>query len=579
MAKMESGIFVRRIGALVLLFYTVVLQALSPIPADEKITFWSDYPNDILASEICRRMTDEELFAQILMFGWAGQEPSPLLIQWVTERELGSVKVFGWNTDDIVLVAKSVTLLQKKAQKGRFSIPLYVATDQEGGLIRHVKGKTSDTPGNLAIGASGYPSDAWYSGYYIAKELRALGINMNFAPTVDLYTNLDSSVIGSRSFGYDPNFSGVMGASFAAGSMAAGVIPTAKHFPGHGDTEADSHGKLPIIDADWDTLLQRELIPFEYLIREKIPAVMSGHLSFPRIISKGQPASLSRFFLTDILRNKLGYEGLIITDDMMMNGATSYTGAVSSAVALAAEAGNDIIISSTTAQWDEPLWHNNIKRMKTDSDFKEIVRNAAERVVLSKLKYFKGENPVPLLPDIGAIELCVPDPEAESFFTSQAARAVTLYKAGDFPFTSEQALLQKILLAGQFQEFFDEGAQRYKNARFFFFGYNLDSANIRQKGAQLAQYAKNYDTVIVCVANEASRRVAKYLAQSGKRVIVVSALEPVHVFDFDWADSIVLAYSYSRYSFRAAFAALAGDYTPQGLLPLNVRLPKGGALR
>ena len=91
----------------------------------------------------------------------------------------------------------------------------------------------------------------------------------------------------------------------------------------------------------------------------------------------------------------------------MMNGATSYTGAVSSAVALAAEAGNDIIISSTTAQWDEPLWHNNIKRMKTDSDFKEIVRNAAERVVLSKLKYFKGENPVPLLPDIGAIELCV----------------------------------------------------------------------------------------------------------------------------------------------------------------------------
>lgn len=139
--------------------------------------------------------------------------------------------------------------------------------------------------------------------------------------------------------------------------------------------------------------------------------------------------------------------------------------------------------------------------------------------------------------------------------------------------------MQKILLAGQFQEFFDEGAQRYKNARFFFFGYNLDSANIRQKGAQLAQYAKNYDTVIVCVANEASRRVAKYLAQSGKRVIVVSALEPVHVFDFDWADSIVLAYSYSRYSFRAAFAALAGDYTPQGLLPLNVRLPKGGALR
>jgi len=119
------------------------------VPDNEPITFWSDYPNEELADAICSRMTDEELFAQILMFGWAGQEPSPLLIEWVSQRELGSVKVFGWNTDDIVLVAKSVTLLQKKAQKGRFSIPLYVATDQEGGLIRHVKGKTSDIRGIL----------------------------------------------------------------------------------------------------------------------------------------------------------------------------------------------------------------------------------------------------------------------------------------------------------------------------------------------------------------------------------------------------------------------------------------------
>src|SRR5574344_2687131 len=104
------------------------------------------------------------------MFGWAGAEPSELLNQWVLDRGLGSVKVFGWNTDDIVLVAKSISELQKKAQSRKYQIPLFVATDQEGGWIRHVKGATSATPGNLAIGASGYPIDAYYSGFYINRE-------------------------------------------------------------------------------------------------------------------------------------------------------------------------------------------------------------------------------------------------------------------------------------------------------------------------------------------------------------------------------------------------------------------------
>ena len=112
----------------------------------ENIDFWSDYPNDVLAEILIQRMTNEELLAQILMFGWSGAEPTPLLNAWVEDRALGSVKVFGWNTDDIYLVAKSIAELQKKAQSCRFKIPLYVATDQEGGSVRHVKGDTSDTP-------------------------------------------------------------------------------------------------------------------------------------------------------------------------------------------------------------------------------------------------------------------------------------------------------------------------------------------------------------------------------------------------------------------------------------------------
>lgn len=322
----------------------------------ENANFWSNFPNEELAEFIVDRMSDEELLSQILMFGWAGAEPDNLLFQWVGGRGLGSVKVFGWNTDDINLVAKSISSLQKSAASRRFKIPLFVATDQEGGWIRHVKGETAVTPGNMAIGAGGYPVDAWCSAYYISREIKVLGINMNFAPTVDLFTNHDSTIIGTRSFGDDPERAGILGAAWANGSIAAGVIPTVKHFPGHGDTSYDSHINLPEIDIDWKTFKNRELVPFEYLIKEKVPAVMSGHLSFPQIDKSGAPASLSKYFLTELLRNQLGYEGLIITDDMMMNGATMYAGSLSAAFKMAIEAGNDIVISSTTARLGENLW-------------------------------------------------------------------------------------------------------------------------------------------------------------------------------------------------------------------------------
>ena len=177
----SGGISLLKKSILVLFFISTFLpfQIENSLFAEEKssasemailpdnIDFWSDYSSDILADTLVSRMTDDELLAQILMFGWAGAEPSELLNQWVLNRGLGSVKVFGWNTDNIKKVAGSVKLLQQESQTRKYKIPLFVATDQEGGWIRHVKGETSDTPGNLAIGASGYPIDAYYSGFYI----------------------------------------------------------------------------------------------------------------------------------------------------------------------------------------------------------------------------------------------------------------------------------------------------------------------------------------------------------------------------------------------------------------------------
>ncbi len=532
----------------------------------ENIDFWSDYPSDVLARAIVERMTDSELYSQILMFGWAGAEPSELLYQWV-DRGLGSVKVFGWNTDDIYLVAKSISSLQKRSSNNRFNIPLFVATDQEGGWVRHVKGDTSITPGNMAIGASGYPYDSWYSAYYISKEIKALGINLNFAPTVDLYTNHDSQIIGSRSFGEDPEKSGILGAAFAAGSIAAGVIPTVKHFPGHGDTSVDSHGKLPVIDIDYETFKNRELIPFLYLIKEDVPAVMSGHLSFPNIDKSGAPASLSKYFLTDILRNQLNYDGLIITDDMMMVGATAYAGSLSNAFRMAIEAGNDIILSSTTARLNESLWYKNLDLMATDSLFKEAIKQSAYRVIKTKLDYFKGGNAAPLYPNPDTIDQFVPDKEGEKFFLEQACRSISVYKGESVPL--KLAENERVLFVGSLFSFFGESKKRYPNGGEFRFSHETGPNETQWVIDNLPGVAKNFDTIVICVSSDRHEKIANSLKALNKKVIVLSLVHPSTIKSLSWVDTILMGYSASEYTLKALLGVLSGEFEPIGTVPFN----------
>ncbi|MBP5601806.1 MAG: glycoside hydrolase family 3 protein [Treponema sp.] len=533
----------------------------------QTVTFWDNLPNEQLAQAIVDQMTDAELYSQILMFGWAGAEPDKLLYDWV-ERGLGNVKVFGWNTNDIHLVAKSVSSLQKNSQQNRFKIPLFVATDQEGGSIRHVKGDTLITPGNMAIGASGYPADAWYSAYYISREIKALGINMNFAPTVDLFTNHDSSIIGIRSFGDDPEKSGVLGAAFSAGSKAAGVIPTVKHFPGHGDTDLDSHGRLPQIDIDFETFKNRELIPYMYLIKEGTPAIMSGHLSFPQIDKSGAPASLSKYFLTDLLRGQLGYDGLIITDDMEMAGATIFAGTISNAFKMAIEAGNDIILSSRTANLDEALWYKNLNLMASDSEFRARVKDAAYRVIKAKLEYFKsGNQTAPLYPDPDSIDQYIPDKEGEKFFIEQACRSITIQKQGNaFPLDTTKS--GRILIIGSLAQFFNDALARYPQAGQVYVSYDTGPNETQWVLDQLPSISANYNTIIICVSNENHVKLAQYFRDTGKTVIILSTMSPELTNTLNWCDTILLGYSWRcDYSLTAMLAAINGEYVPAGVKP------------
>jgi len=312
---------------------------------------------------------------------------------------------------------------------------------------------------------------------------------------------------------------------------------------------------MPVIRIDEKTLFERELVPFRRLVEAGVPAIMSGHLSFPEITGNRIPATFCPYFLDDLLRKQLGFDGLIITDDIMMNGATDYAGSVSRVVELAIEAGNNIVESSTTPSFSDPLWRNTLNRMKRDEQFRARVEDSVLRVLVTKLGYFKGTNPVGIYPEIADIADRVPDPDGASFFQSQAVRSVTVLRNGKEPHVDAKS--GSVLIASQFATFLDIGRQRFPDASIF--GVN----------DRLGSIAGNYDTIIFCLSSDYSLSVLKKLHHLRDRLIVVSAMSPVLLGDVPWVESAIAVYSYSPWSFTAAFGAIAGDFVPTGTLPLK----------
>jgi beta-N-acetylhexosaminidase len=578
---------VKNAGVKILVFF-IFLFLFSP-PGFFALTFDTDADPKELAAGLIAEMSDEQALAQTFMLGWVGAEPSPLILDWIRDRNIGGVKIFGWNTGDTLKLAETVGTLQTVSLENSFHIPLLVATDQEGGWIRHVKGATSETPGNMAIGASGYPRDAHWSGYYIGRELALLGINMNFAPAVDLYTNRDSIIIGPRAFSSDPVEAGILGAAFVKGQQAAGIIATAKHYPGHGDTDLDSHGVLPRIDTPFEVLWERELIPYRLLAREGIRAIMSGHLAFPNTQAGSIPASLSSWFLQDILRDKIGYQGIIITDDLMMNGATQSAGSLSRAAKQALLAGNDIIMLSKTPNLQDPIWTYLLESMQEEPAFRSRVRDAARRVLELKLEYFRGDNWVPPIPDLKKVETDLPDPSGTAFFQDLAARSVTVVKNGTAAseiapqpvrftrepaeesggqtnagavFPLEPAQAGKVFLAGQYLDFFSVGRIAYPGASAYWY-------STTEPTPEFLRMAQGADTIIFCLSDAMGQRLLMNLRSMGKRMIVLSVLSPVYLDRVSWVDGAIAVYSYAKESFIAGFSAIRGRIPAQGKLPFS----------
>jgi beta-N-acetylhexosaminidase len=515
------------------------------------------------AAALVASMGEAEILGQVFMLAYPGELPPPLLYDWIEKRGLGGVKIFGWNGTDTSRLATVIADLQAAALSSGRGIPLLIATDQEGGVVRHVKGATTETPGNMAIGASGRPYDAYWSGFYIARELDALGVNMNFAPAVDLATRPRGALIGVRAFSADPLTTGILGAAWAAGTMAAGIIPTAKHFPGHGGTDLDSHGVLPRIDIDSKTLWERELVPFRMLIGEGLPAVMSGHLSFPRIDPTGRPASLSPTFMTGILRDKLGFKGVAVTDDLQMGGAA---GDFETDCREALEAGNDLLMTSSLPEFEGSTWRNLLASYRGSPRFRARVREAATRVIALKLEWLAPKGESGLVPLAEYIGKRVPDPAGVAFFKEQALRSATALHPELLPWKPRG----RLLVASPLAAFSAAAAVAWPSSKLFRFSWRPETEALPAELLALDAALEGADSVLVCVASEAGMDFALRAASAGKQVAIVSILSPLPLARAAASMPAVAVYGSAPESIEAGIAVLRGEAQAGGRFPYDL---------
>ena len=234
----------------------------------------------------------------------------------------------------------------QKISRERIKLPVFLCVDEEGGSVARISGSGKfDIPAFENMSQVKDPDRAGEIGKAIGVYLSELGFNVDFAPDADVLTNRANTVVRSRSFGSDPEAVRKAAAAYADGLQSQGVLPVYKHFPGHGATAEDSHLGYAVSDRSKEELLASELVPFRDAAERKIPFVMVGHISTPRLTDDGLPASLSPALVTDLLRKELGYEGIIITDALGMGAIAQHYKPAEAAV-LAVKAGNDMILLS-----------------------------------------------------------------------------------------------------------------------------------------------------------------------------------------------------------------------------------------
>lgn len=328
----------------------------------------------------------EEKIGQMLLVGYpAGRAGMDILRGVVGRRPVGNIILFSRNgapPDALYDQLGDVRSLVRD----RTGVDPLVALDQEGGIVTRLKDGFTPLPGAMAMaaavaGGGASLEDVEAMAFVAGSELKAMGIDWNLAPVVDINVNRDNPVIGVRSFGEDPGAVADLVSAYARGLARAGVAATAKHFPGHGDTNVDSHLGLPVVDADAARLDAVELVPFRRLIAEGVAAVMSAHALFPAVEPEAIPATLSRRALTGLLRERLGFGGVVVTDCLEMK---AVHGRYEDVAVRAVLAGADVLCISHTASLQEEAFDALLAAVRSGAIPQARIDESAGRVLAAK---------------------------------------------------------------------------------------------------------------------------------------------------------------------------------------------------
>ncbi len=510
------------------------------------------------------QMTPEQKLGQTLIIGFDGTTVSPALRQMIVEYHVGGVILFARNIESPQQVAQLCHDLQSIALESGHP-GLLIAIDQEGGRVARLSEETGFTefPGAMAIAATGDPDNANRVYAAMAAEMRAVGINVDFAPDLDVNNNPLNPVIGIRSFGSDPQQVSIFGVAALQGLQDNGVMAFGKHFPGHGDTGVDSHVSLPLVAHDRERLDRVELPPFEAAMQANVAGIMSAHVTFPAIDPQpGRPATLSQPVLTGLLRQQLGYQGLVVTDSLEM-GALGEAGYPPSKAAVAAfDAGADLLLFNR----DHALHRAAIDEMKAalaNGTLKASWLDESVLRILQAKQRFGLLNPTLVDPQIAA--QAVHTAEHQQLALEVAQQSITLLRdrGGLLPLQADEPLLVIEPAGGR-------GLAAALNTTYLQVSSEPTNAEIK-----LALSMARDGRKVIVVTADANRLTEQAdlvndLLAAGSPVIVIASRNPYDILAFPQVQTYLVSYGLNEPAIQALVSVLRGQIVAKGSLPVEI---------
>ncbi|MFY1689936.1 glycoside hydrolase family 3 protein [Plantactinospora sp. WMMB782] len=507
----------------------------------------------------------------------------------VAKYHLGGVIYFTWshNLDSPRQIATLSNELQASAAASGPRIPLLISTDQEHGVVQRLPAPATLFPGSMALGAGRSLPDAYTAARITGRELRAVGIGQAWAPSADVNVNPANPVIGVRSFGSDPLLvAGMTAAQVLGFQSGAGVSVAAKHFPGHGDTRDDSHTALPVIHhsrAEWQRL---DAPPFQAAIAAGVDTIMTAHIVVPSLDDSGDPATLSAPILTGLLRDRLGFRGVVVTDSLAMAGVRQKYGDDRVPV-LALKAGADLLLMPPNLDLavDSVLAavaSGELTESRIDQSVRRILTLKQRRGVLD------GVPPV----DPAAAERVVGQPAHQTALGEVTDRTVTALRndakllplsrsAGSGSGTADRS----ILVTGWNSSAFDNVgtlaaglAARGNRSTALPTGLPNDAKIAEAVAAAQANdltvvlTQKAFDTTVTD-PNARQQKLVHALAATGRPVVVVAVRDAYDVGHFDDVPTQLATFGYTKASMEALTRVLVGEVAPRGRLPVSVPDP------